>query len=149
MNHRLILAGFLVLSPLAPACSKKDAPPAEENKGYGDPVGIKLSGSGPNDPTYEIAFAVTKGQTPPSPDSMAGPVYVAAKSCSQVQDVTKNGQTLRVKVILENGVVKVPSMPDEPAAACLLKALDGKAIAKVPAAKADVLIELRAPEKAS
>ncbi len=144
MQNRLILAAFLVLA----ACSKKDAP-AEENKGYGDPVGIKLSGNGPNDPTYEIAFAVTKGQTPPAPDSMAGPVYVAAKSCSQVQDVTKNGQTLRVKVILENGVVKVPSMPDDPAAQCLLKALDGKSIAKVAPAKADVLIELRAPEKAS
>ena len=141
MHRRLILAALVLLT----ACSKKDAP-AEDSKKYGEPVGIKLSGND-GDPTYEIAFAVTQGQTAPAPNEMAGPVYVAAKKCQQVQDVTKNGNTLRVKVTLENGTVKVPEMPDDPAAKCLLQGLDGKAITKAPA-KTDLLIELRGAEKA-
>ncbi len=146
------LAAIALALPLAlalAACSKKDVP-ATDAKQYGEPVGMRLSGNA-GDPTYEIAFAVDKGVAGPAPSDMAGPVYVAAKSCAGVRDVTHDGQTLRVKMQLVNGSLSAPKpLPDDPAAACLLKALDGKSIVKTAAPQTlDVRIELRAPEKAS
>ena len=147
--HAAIAAATVLVATAA--CTKKDTndAPSDPAQSYGEPVGMRMSGSNPGDPTYEIAFAVNKGKLPPAPGVMGGPVYVAAKSCPAVKDVTKNGQSLRLKVVLEKGVVRVPQMPDEPAGACLLKGIEGKTIPKIDADALDVLIELRAPEGAS
>jgi hypothetical protein len=137
MNRTLLIATLVT----SLACSKK-----EEGVQYGDPVGIRLSGAG-DAPGYEIAVAVNKGKDiGQSVNTVAGAIYVATKACPEVAQITGSGKVLRIKLLVENGKVKAPAtMPEEPAAACLVKALEGRdLVANEP--KLDVLAEIRGAE---
>jgi hypothetical protein len=131
------LASFAALA----ACSKQEG----EGVQYGDAVGIRMSGSGAA-PAYEIAVAITKGKDiGPSVNSVAGSVYVATKSCPGVSQITGAGSMLRLKFAVEEGkVAPVKNMPSEAAAACLLKALEGKELLPGTKEHIDVLAEIRA-----
>jgi hypothetical protein len=139
MNRTLL---FLPLAVLL-ACSKK-----EEGIQYGDPIGIRLSGTG-DAPGYEIAIAVNKGKDiGQSVNTVAGAIYVATKACPEVATITGAGKVLRIKLVVEAGKVKAPAqLPEESAAACLIKALDGRPLV-AGSEKLDVLAEIRGAEGA-
>jgi len=124
-------------------CSREEPIP------YGDATGIRLSGGGSNGPELELAVAVTRGQDlTPHVSTVAGAFYEAVRACPAASELAQQGSALRLKLTLDHGKARAPSeIPAQPAAACMLRALDGKQLIMTDAAKLDMLAELRAAEK--
>jgi len=132
-----------VVAAVLGGCSREEPIP------YGEPTGIRLSGSGGAD--IELAVAVTRGNDlAPQVSTMAGAFYDAVRACPAVSELAQKGSGLRLKFTLDHGKARAPSdAPAEPAAACMLRALEGKQVIVTDAPKLDMLAELRGAEKPS
>lgn len=89
---------------------------------YGEPIGIRLD-------TLQIAVAATKGKDlGSSVNDIAALFAGASKACPELAKLSAD-RMVRVKMSVEKGKLKAPaSLPEEPVALCMTKALDGKTI---------------------
>jgi hypothetical protein len=119
------------------ACSKENAAPLA----YGDPIGIRLEGDSKG-PSLAVAVAATQGKDlTPGVNALAGAFLAASKACPDLTPVATSG-ALRLKMKLVKGKFVAPAqLPAEPVAACVSKALDGKAILPDTSESMDILAE--------
>jgi hypothetical protein len=136
-----------VVVPFVVACKK---PSTEESapsaKDYGAPIGVKVEGK----PTFEVAFAVTKGR---DPEPLLGPLVSAlSKAVSSCPTLVEESKTLGITAVqfaLDKGKAKVAPYKEPTAGTtCLVANLDGKELAKDSFPPLEARAEIRFPAAA-
>jgi len=112
---------------------------------YGEPVGIQIAGHG-SVPALSVAVAVTKGRdVSATVGSMASAVFTAAAACPAVVATVSAGSVIRLTLAAQANVLHAPAkLSEDPGAACVAHALDGKAITTDRPEVLDIIVEIRA-----
>jgi len=133
----------LVLAALAMSLAGCDESKSEAQ--YGEPVGIQIAAHGAV-PALSVAVAVTKGRdVSVTVSSVAGAVFTAAAACPAVVATVAGGSVIRLMFTAQGNTLHAPAkLPEDPGGACMVRALDGKAVTTDKPDLLDVIVEIRA-----
>ncbi len=157
MSRRHVATVFAALSIASAvvACKKDDATPQDAPKApvaadFGEPIGARVEGTGTT-PTFEVAFAVTKGRDPgPLLGPLTGALSKAIANCPAFVVESANDQVTAVQLSVHKGKAKVAPYKDPtPGAQCVAGALEGTELAKETFPDLDARAEIRLPAPAA
>jgi hypothetical protein len=145
ITRPLFFVGRFALLATATVCLAACDESTKNEAQYGEPVGIQIAGHGAI-PALSVAVAVTKGRdVNVTVSSMAGGIFTAAAACPAVMASVAAGSVTRLTLTAQGGVLHAPPKPpDDPGAACMTRALDGKAVTTDKPESLDVIVEIRA-----
>jgi hypothetical protein len=111
--------------------------------GYGDPVGIELTGRPPA-PPLSIAFAVTRDRDArPTVPSLASAIEAAARQCPDFTGAIVRGETVRFELRATQTAVQARNLSAERGGPCVKSVVEGQAFAFDGAEPVDMVVEVR------
>lgn len=159
MSRRIALVAAAFSVAISAIACKKDDPAAQGGADdkktptaadFGEPIGARVEGKG-DVPTFEVAFAVTKGRDPaPLLGPLTGALSKAIAECPAFVVESAGEKVTAVQLSVDKGKAKVAPYKDPtPGVQCVAGKLEGKELASETFPGLDARAEIRFPSKAA